>query len=229
MIPFLNACVRCALNRYNGTGPQFELTVQDIDTTEMMRQELALENSASGLQAPTAYGTAVSNQGAELYNASLPAALDGINRRAVFEPLKMEDDVLYKKLILRISRRAGITRMSFDCFGLLFKRFQLIVAKVLVPAGVVLFESSRPKTALEALAEAQDAAEFSDEDDDEEEEEDDDDSDSEDNPESDEEEDPFDVLDAPGSLVADKVFIREFMHGQIYGFGRDWSSRVGSV
>ena len=45
--------------------------------------------------------------------------------------------------------------MNFDCFEPFFQRFQRFVAKVLVPAAILAFEISRPKTALEVLEEAE--------------------------------------------------------------------------
>ena len=91
---------------------------------------MLMETSTSGLAAPTSYQTSW-RVDHDPFNSTLPSnVLEFDPQPPVFELLKMDDDyAVYKKLILRFSHRAGITRMRFDCFELLFKRFQLIVAK----------------------------------------------------------------------------------------------------
>lgn len=241
LLRLMEACLLCSAHRQPDAFHRFELTERDVEVTEQMQCTLYGETSTRS-RGTLSWDHRAHPPTTDVLQLNLPMPLHAAADRRTFTCIKVADDAVGKKLMLRIARRAGITRMSFRCMETFFERFQLIVAKVLVPAGLVLFESSRPKTALEMYLARADEAEFTDEDDDDddgEEEEDSEDDDTTSQPpsyEGEDESDPFDCIssanmDAPGALVADSDTIHDFLNfnnscnGRFYGFERGWANR----
>ena len=149
LIRFMRACLECSAERQKDrleAPAQFELARRDVSTVEKVQYALVGDDSA----------LVGDDSGGIIRRRGLPWIPGVIEGDVPPQWLRVYDDGgVGKKLIVRLARRAGILRMNFDCFEPLFQRFQRFVAKVLVPAAILAFEISRPKTALEVLEEAE--------------------------------------------------------------------------